>query len=105
VLDAVPRVRMEREAEGRLRWLTPEDAARLLAACGESRNRDLTDLVDFALFTGLRRGEVLDSTWERREVPLNSRADAVLAGADRRAAVSCSAHANGATSARLGSVL
>ena len=97
LLDAVPRVRMEREAEGRLRWLTPEDAARLLAACGESRNGDLTDLVEFALFTGLRRGEMLDLTWERvdrargvilldvtksgrrREVPLNSRADAVLA--------------------------
>jgi integrase len=53
-------LRMEREAEGRLRWLTPEDATRLLAACEESRNGDLTDLVEFALFTGLRRGEVLD---------------------------------------------
>jgi integrase len=97
VLDIVPRVRMEREAEGRLRWLTPEDATRLLAACAESRNDDLTDLVEFALFTGMRRGEVLDLTWERvdrargvvlldvtksgkrRAVPLNSRADAVLA--------------------------
>jgi integrase len=97
VLDSVPRVRMEREPEGRLRWLTPENANRLLAACGESRNSDLTDLVEFALFTGLRRGEVLDLMWERvdrargvilldvtksgkrREVPLNSRADAVLA--------------------------
>jgi integrase len=97
LLDAVPRIRMEREAEGRLRWLTPEEATRLLDACRQSRNEHLTDLVEFALFTGMRRGEVLGLTWERvdrargvvlldvtksgkrREVPLNSRADAVLA--------------------------
>jgi integrase len=97
LLDAVPRIRMEREAEGRLRWLTPEEATRLLDACRKSRNEHLTDLVEFALFTGMRRGEVLGLTWERvdrargvvlldvtksgkrREVPLNSRADAVLA--------------------------
>jgi len=97
LLDAVPRIRMEREAEGRLRWLTPEEAARLLDACRKSRNEHLADLVEFALFTGMRRGEVLGLIWERvdrargvvlldatksgkrREVPLNSHADAVLA--------------------------
>jgi len=97
LLNAVPRIRMEREAEGRLRWLTSEEATRLLDACRKSRNEHLTDLVEFALFTGMRRGEVLGLTWERvdrargvvlldvtksskrREVPLNSRADAVLA--------------------------
>jgi integrase len=97
VLDAVPRIRLEKESEGRLRWLTPEDATRLLDVCRESRNTDLLDLVEFALFTGMRRGEVLGLTWERvdrargvvlvditkngrrREAPLNSRADAVLA--------------------------
>jgi integrase len=97
VLDAVPRIRLEKESEGRLRWLTPEDATRLLDVCRVSRNTDLLDLVEFALFTGMRRGEVLGLTWERvdrargvvlvditkngrrREVPLNSRADAVLA--------------------------
>jgi len=97
VLDVRPRIRMEREPEGRLRWLTLEEATRLLDACRQSRNADLIDLVEFALFTGMRRGEVLGLSWERvdrargvvlldvtksgrrREVPLNSRADAVLA--------------------------
>jgi hypothetical protein len=41
LLDTVPRIRMERESEGRLRWLTPEDASRLLDACRDSRNDDL----------------------------------------------------------------
>src|SRR5262249_34196541 len=99
VIDRVPRLRLEREAEGRLRWLTPEEATRLLDVCRDSRNADLLDLVELALFTGMRRGELLGLTWERvdrargvilldststkskrrREVPLNGRADAVLA--------------------------
>jgi integrase len=99
VIDRVPRIRLEREAEGRLRWLTPEEATRLLDVCRDSRNADLLDLVELALFTGTRRGELLGLTWERvdrargvilldststkskrrREVPLNGRADAVLA--------------------------
>lgn len=58
---------------------------------------DLIDLVELALFTGMRRDELLELNWERvdrargvvllevtksgrrREVPLNSRADTVLA--------------------------
>jgi integrase len=76
--------------------LAPEEATRLLAKCRESRNPDLADLVEFCMFTGLRRGEALGLTWhcvdrsrgvillevtksgKRREVPLNSHADAVL---------------------------
>src|SRR4029450_5885819 len=65
VLDAVPRIRLEKESEGRLRWLTPEEATRLLDVCRDSRNTDLLDLVEFALFTGMRRGEVLGLTWAR----------------------------------------
>lgn len=96
-LDAIPRVRLEREPEGRLRWLTPEEASRLLDACRESKNNDLADLVELSLFTGLRQSEALGLTWDRvdrargvialditksgkrREVPLNAGADAVLA--------------------------
>jgi integrase len=96
-LPDVPRVKTERGETARLRWLTPEEAQRLLGACRASRNADLADLVELALFTGMRQGELLGLTWDRvdrsrgvllvtqtkngkdREVPLNARADAVLA--------------------------
>src|SRR5438094_42033 len=64
-LSSVPRIRLEKEPQGRLRWLTPEEATSLFEACSESRNADLPDLVEFVLFTGLRRGEALGLTWER----------------------------------------
>jgi len=97
VLSEVPEIDLEKEPQGRLRWLTPEEAGRLLDACRRSRNAALVDLVEFTLFTGLRRGEALALTWDRvdrargvirlevtksghrREVPLNANADAVLA--------------------------
>jgi integrase len=95
-LAAVPKIRLEKEPQGRLRWLTPEEAIRLLAECREAKNPGLADLVEFCLFTGLRQAEALGLTWDRvdrsrgvvlleltksgrrREVPLNSEADAVL---------------------------
>jgi integrase len=93
---APPRVRLEREEQGRLRWLTQEEAARLLAACSKSRNTDLLDLVTVSLYTGVRRSELLGLTWERvdrargvirlevtksgkrREIPFGTKVDAVL---------------------------
>jgi integrase len=95
-LAAVPKIRLEKEPQGRLRWLTPEEANRLLAKCRKAKNLVLAELVEFCLFTGLRQAEALGLTWERvdrsrgvvlleltksgrrREVPLNSEADAVL---------------------------
>src|SRR5262249_38184853 len=96
ILDSVPRIRLEKEPQGRLRWLTPEEATRLLDSCRESKNAGLLDIVELALFTGMRQAEVLELEWERvdrsrgvmelestksgkrRTIPLNERADAVL---------------------------
>jgi integrase len=97
VLDRVPKIRTEKEPQGRLRWLTRDEATTLLAACRKSKNKALPDLVEFCMFTGVRRGEALALTWDRvdgsrgvvrleltksgrrREVPLSSNADNVLA--------------------------
>lgn len=97
LLAAVPKVRLEKEAQGRLRWLTPEEATKLLEACRAQKAPALVDLVELALYTGMRQGELLGLSWSsvdrsrgvvlleitksgrRREVPLNGPADAVLA--------------------------
>jgi integrase len=83
---------------GRVRWLTPEQAEGLIAAC----NEHLRPLVIFLLYTGARIGEALWLTWddvdlarghvtfpftkngEQRGVPLHPRARAVLANLSHR---------------------
>ena len=78
-------VSMERENNGRDRWLTIEEEGRLLVACGPW----LRDIVQFALGTGMRMGEILSLSWrgvdltrrtvmlfhskngERRTIPMN----------------------------------
>src|SRR5947208_4705457 len=65
VLDAIPRVKLEKEPEGRVKWLEPDDEARLLAACADSGNSHLLPIVTIALETGMRYGEILGMTWER----------------------------------------
>jgi integrase len=87
---------LEDEGQHRLRWLTREEATRLVAAAREARNPELEHLITLALFTGMRQSELLGLEWERvdrsrgvillevtksgkrREVPLNAQADAVL---------------------------
>ena len=89
VLEVVPRVRLEKEPQGRLRWLSQEEINRLVDAAGKSRNKELRAAVVIALNTGLRLSELLGLDWiyvdlsrgvirleitksgRRREVPLN----------------------------------
>jgi len=64
-LAAAPRIRLEREPEGRIRWLEPDGEVRLMDACRASRNARLADMVTVALETGLRKGELLALAWDR----------------------------------------
>ena len=98
VLPVVPKVRLEREPQGRIRWLESDEETRLLAACAKSQNRSLLALVTVAMDSGLRRGELLALTWDRvdlsrgvirfeltksgkrREVPMRQAVYDVLAG-------------------------
>jgi len=61
----VPRIRLAKEPEGRLRFLSEEEIARLLTACRESRNLHLTAIVIIALNTGMRKAEIMGLAWER----------------------------------------
>jgi integrase len=97
-IDSVPRIRLEKEPQGRLRWLAQEEIIRLLEAAAKSRNKELRAAVILALNTGLRLGELIGLTWDRvdlsrgvirlemtksgrrREVPMNSASYATLVG-------------------------
>jgi integrase len=65
VLPAVPRIRLEREPEGRIRWLEADEEDRLLAACRASRNSQLAQIVTVALETGMRKSELMNLSWDR----------------------------------------
>jgi integrase len=93
VIPKVPHIRLEREAQGRLRFLTGEEQVRLIAACEKSRNKDLGvvtvvsrpdarsrmtwDRVD--LSRGVLRLEITKSG-RRREMPMRQAVYSVLAG-------------------------
>jgi integrase len=50
---------------GRNRWLTRDEADRLLAAADQPRYRYLPDFITIGLYAGLRPGEILALTWDR----------------------------------------
>jgi integrase len=93
-----PRIRLEKEPDGRIRWLEPDQEQGLLDACRASRTKHLAAVVTLVLESGLRKGELLGLTWDRvdmsrgvirleltksgkrREVPMRQAVYDVLAG-------------------------
>jgi len=59
------KVSKPKEPPGRVRFLSEDERAHLLAACRESRNPFLYPIVVLALSTGMRRSEIMNLTWDR----------------------------------------
>jgi integrase len=94
--NPVRRVKPLRGERSCLRFLTEEEARRLLEACARSGNEFLESLVVLALNTGARKGELLGLRWKdvsfeaatiafpqtkngtRRDIPINAAAIAAL---------------------------
>ena len=49
VIDNVPRIRLEKEPQGRLRWLKEKEITQLLEACAESKNKEVRAAVIIAV--------------------------------------------------------
>jgi len=64
-LQKVPRIRLGKEPEGRLRFLTEDEITRLLGAAAESQNTYFLPIVTIALNTGMRKNAILKLAWER----------------------------------------
>ena len=56
-----PVIKTKKPVSKRIRWLTREEANRLIDCCGES----IRPIVTFALVTGLRRSNILDLEWNQ----------------------------------------
>jgi integrase len=72
-LEKAPKVKLDKEAQGRLRYLSADEEARLLAECRKAgeypviprRSPDLYPVVVIALNTGLRKSEIMHLEWAR----------------------------------------
>jgi Site-specific recombinase XerD len=99
--NPVQAVRKPKLPQGRDRRLVDDEESRLLAAC-QSVNPELALIVQFAIETAMRQGEILGMTWDRvdlkrqivrlpdtknsegRDVPLSLRAEQILTALPRR---------------------
>lgn len=59
-MEDVPKIRMRKEANERIRWLTPDEASRLLLELPEH----LRSMAQFTLATGLRASNVTGLCWK-----------------------------------------
>ena len=55
VLAQVPKIKLEREPEGRIKWLEADEEVRLLKACAASNNENLLPIVTVALDNGSKK--------------------------------------------------
>lgn len=97
-LKRIRKVKLLRDDSKRLRYLSKEECQTLISAC----DGHLKPIVQTALNTGMRRGEILGLTWDRvdlkhgfilldktkngdrREIPINNTLRSVLQGLTRR---------------------
>lgn len=63
------RVTKGKESRGRVRFLSDDERARLLAACKASSNAALYPVVVLALSTGMRQGEIMGLYWREPKTP------------------------------------
>lgn len=63
--NPVKEVSRKKEGKGRIRYLVDEERETLIEACERSDWKPLKALVQLAITTGARRGELLGLTWDR----------------------------------------
>lgn len=63
-IDKAPKITLYREPKRRIRWLTPAEAERLIAALPEY----MADMATFSLATGLRQSNVINLRWQQLDL-------------------------------------
>ncbi len=61
--NPVKRISKPKEPKGRVRYLSDDERERLLKECRESRDPVLLTIVTLGICSGMRRGEIMDLTW------------------------------------------